>query len=145
MDPYQVSTGPNRLLVFLIGLIVGSALLTAGLYVYSNYFPKDEKSADVSVNPVKKFALSVESPKDGETVSIPKTKISGTTGTKSVVVVNGGEEDTIVEAANGTFSIDYKLALGENQLTITVYDEDSGKSNTENISVFYLDENLDTL
>jgi hypothetical protein len=143
MDPYQTSTGPNRLLVFIIGLIVGSALITAGLYVYSNYFSKEE--ADVSLSSTKKFALSVAYPKDGDTVSTAKTKISGTTGTKSVVVVNGGQEDTIVEATDGSFSIDYKLALGENQLTITVYDEDSGESRTENVNVLYLDENLDNL
>ncbi len=144
MDPYQVSTGPNRLLVFILGLIIGSAILAAGLYVYSNYFSNDE-AADVNVIPTKKFALSLTNPKDGATVSTAKTKISGTTGTKSLVVVNGGVEDTIVEAANGTFSIDYKLALGENQLTITVYDEDSGESRTENVNVLYLDESLESL
>lgn len=144
MDPYQQTTGPNRFLIFVLGLVIGGAILGGAWFVRSTYFSKDLET-NFSVTPTKEFSLSVSSPKTGDTVSTKKIKISGSTGTASVVVINGGVEDTIVETVNGTFSVEYNLILGENQITVVAYDEQTGGSRTETIDILYLDENLETL
>lgn len=144
MDPYQTSSGPNRFLVFVLGIVIG-ALVAAGVwYARTNFFAEEEPS-EFKVTPTKEFTLSVGSPKNGDTISTKSIKVTGNTGTSSVVVVSGGTEDVILDAKSGNFSVDYKLALGENQITVVAYDEDSGDSRTQSFDVLYLNENLDSL
>jgi hypothetical protein len=146
MDTYPASSGPNKTFVFILGFVFGALLLGAGLYVYTNFFSSGtDKESGFKVTPTKEFTLSVTAPLEGETVSTEKVKISGSTGVASVLVVNGGEEDTIIETVSGAFSIDYGLTLGENQITVTAYEEDSGESRTKTLDILYLNEDLETL
>jgi len=146
METYQASSGPNKTFVFILGLAIGAVILGAGIYVYSNFFASENANeSEFTVTPTKEFALSVATPPEAETVSTDKVKISGGTGIASLVVINGGLEDTIVEATNGTFSVDYVLSLGENQIIVTAYDEASGDSRVKTINVLYLNENLENL
>ena len=145
MDPNQQSSGPNKFLIFLLGLVIGAALVGGGLYVFSNFLSGDADERAFKVTPTKEFTLSVSIPANGDTVSSDKVKISGSTGTSSVVIVSGGAEDIIVEASNGNFSNDYGLVLGENLINITAYDENSGESRTSSINGLYFNEDLETL
>ena len=145
METYQASSGPNKAFVFILGLVLGMVILGAGLYIYANVWTTGEESSEFKVTPTKVFSLSVASPTEGETIAVNKVKISGATGVATIVVINGGTEDAIIEAANGTFSVNYSLALGENLISVTAYDQISGESRTKTISVLYLNENLDNL
>lgn len=142
MDPYQTSSSPNRFLIFILGVVIGAILFTGILYIRSTFFQQGPSESEVTT---KELILSLSSPKDGETVSKDVVKISGNTGTSSIVIINGGKEDVIVEAKNGSFSVNFKLVLGENQINITAYDEDSGESRTQSVDVLYLNENLENL
>ncbi len=142
MDPYQTSSSPNRFLIFILGVVIGAILFAGILYIRSTFFQQGPSESEITT---KELMLSLSSPKDGETVSKDIVKISGNTGTSSIVIINGGKEDAIVEAKNGSFSVDYKLVLGENQLTITAYEEGSGNSRTQGANVLYLNENLEDL
>ena len=146
MDTYQPGSGPNKTFVFILGLVIGALILGISVYVYTNFFsPNEGDSSKFTVTPTKVFALSTTSPLDNDTVSTETVKINGNTGVSSIVVINGGIEDTIITTASGVFSVDYKLALGENQITLTAYDEKSGESRTKTLNLLYLDENLDSL
>lgn len=146
MDTYQASSGPNKTFVFILGLVIGAVVLGAGMYIYANFFSSNgDESSKFTVTPTKEFALSTTSPLDNDTVSTETVKINGNTGVSSIVVINGGVEDTIITTASGVFSVDYKLALGENQITLTAYDEDTGGSRTKTLNLLYLNENLDSL
>ena len=144
MDPYQTQSGPNKTFVFILGLIIGVIIVGGGIFAYSTFLPKEDKS-EFKVTPVKEFTLNIANPPDGETVSKEKVTISGNTRTKSIVVINGGKEDVIVETVNGAFSVSYILELGENSLTITAYEEETGDSRTNIVSVLYLTEDLEIL
>lgn len=144
MDPYQTQSGPNKTFVFILGLIIGVIIVSGGIFAYSTFLPKEDKS-EFKVTPVKEFTLNIANPPDGETVSKEKVTISGNTRTKSIVVINGGKEDVIVETVNGAFSVSYILELGENSLTITAYEEETGDSRTNIVSVLYLTEDLEIL
>ena len=116
------------------------------MYVYANFFSTDEgDSSKFTITPTKEFALSTTSPLDNDTVSTETVKINGNTGVSSIVVINGGIEDTIITTASGVFSVEYKLSLGENQITLTAYDEKSGESRTKTLNLLYLNEDLDSL
>ncbi|MCH8821358.1 hypothetical protein IID23_02420 [Patescibacteria group bacterium] len=144
MDPYQAQSGPNKTFVFILGLIIGAIIVGGGIFAYSTFFPKEDKS-EFKVTPVKEFTLHISNPPDGETVSKEEITISGSTGTKSIIVINGGKEDVIVETSNGAFSVNYNLELGENPLTITAYEEETGDSRTNIVNVLYLTEDLEIL
>ncbi len=143
MDTYQTGSSPNRLLTFLVGFAVGVVVVAGFLYLRSNFFTKEEPS-ELKVT-TKEFILSLSSPKDGETVSSATINISGTTGVASIVVINGGSDDVILEAKKGDFTTPYKLVLGENQLTLTAYEQRSGDSRTQSVNILYLNENLEDL
>lgn len=145
MDPYQPQSGPNKTFVFILGLIIGAILIGGSIFAYSNFFPKDEEESEFKVTPTNEFILNIANPPDGDTVSAKKITVSGNTGTKSVVVINGGTEDVIVETSSGAFSASYNLGLGENPLTITAYEVDTGDSRTKSVNVLYLDEDLNNL
>ena len=146
MDTYQPGSGPNKTFVFILGLVIGALILGISVYVYANFFSTAEgDSSKFTVTPTKVFALSTTSPLDNDTVSTETVKINGNTGVSSIVVINGGIEDTIITTASGVFSVDYKLALGENQITLTAYDEKSGESRTKTLNLLYLNEDLDSL
>lgn len=146
MDTYPASSSTNKTFVFILGLVIGAIVLGAGIYVYSNFLSSEaENVSKFTVTPTKEFVLSTTSPIDNDTVSTETVKISGNTGVSSIVVINGGIDDTIITTASGVFSVDYKLALGENQITLTAYDEISGDSRTKTINLLYLNENLDNL
>ena len=146
MDTYQPGSGPNKTFVFILGLVIGALILGISVYVYTNFFsPNEGDSSKFTVTPTKEFALSTTSPLDNDTVSTETVKINGNTGVSSIVVINGGIEDTIITTASGVFSVDYKLALGENQITLTAYDEKSGESTTKTLNLLYLNEDLDSL
>src|SRR3989344_8147527 len=139
MDPYQTTTGPNRFIVLLAGILVGVAAIGGYLLVNDRFLnKKDEPAPQYKVTPVNELILSLANPKDGETVSTGTVKISGSTCIPTIVIINGGEEDVIVEATNGTLSTDYKLGLGENQVTITAYDQSSGDSREKVVDLLYL-------
>ncbi len=144
MDPYQTQSGPNKTFVFILGLIIGAILVGGFIFAYTTFFTSEEESK-FSVTPVKEFTLDIANPPDGETVSKEKITVSGSTGTKSIVVINGGKEDVIVETSNGAFSVSYDLELGENSLTVTAYEEDSGDSRTSSVNILYLTEDLESL
>lgn len=144
MDPYQPSSGPNKTFVFILGLILGAVLVGGFIFAYSTFFSSEEDSK-FSVTPVKEFTLDIANPPDGETVSKEKITVSGSTETKSIVVINGGKEDVIVQTSNGAFSVSYDLELGENYITVTAYEEDSGDSRTNSVNILYLTEDLDSL
>ena len=146
MDPYQTTTGPNRFIVLLAGILVGVAAIGSYLLVNDKFLTKKEEPApQYKVTPVNELTLSLSNPNDGETVSTGTVKISGSTGIPTIVIINGGQEDVIVEASNGTFSADYKLTLGENQVTITAYEPSSGDSRDKVVDLLYLNENLESL
>ena len=146
MDTYQPGSGPNKTFVFILGLIFGALILGITVYLYTNFFSTNESnSSKFTVTPTKEFALSTTSPLDNDTVSTETVKINGNTGISSIVVINGGVEDMIITTASGVFSVDYKLALGENQITLTAYDETSGESRTKTLNLLYLNEDLDSL
>ncbi|MEX0616895.1 MAG: hypothetical protein WD231_03755 [Candidatus Woykebacteria bacterium] len=148
MDPYQQTSGPNRFLVLLVGLVVGILISIGVFYVRAAFFTKEEEvpqTQSFKVTPTNELTLSLTSPTDGDTVATDSVKISGSTGKSSVVIVNGGSEDVIAEAKGGIFSINYNLELGENILTVVAYDEQSGESRTQDLNILYINENLETL
>jgi len=89
--------------------------------------------------------LSITNPNDGDTTSAATIKIAGSTGTPSIVVINGGKDDMIIDASSTSFSVNYKLTLGENQINVTVYDPKSGDSKTDSRNILYINTPLPSL
>ncbi len=87
------------------------------------------------------FKLSLtEAPADGASLSQAEVKISGKTGTEAIIVINGGSDDSVLQTAGGKFQTNYKLLEGENELTITAFDQNSGEILTTTRSLLYLSE-----
>jgi hypothetical protein len=132
----------SKILYIAAGFLAGILVLGILFYISSVMNkPKDEsKNTNQSG-----FTLNLtDAPDDGYSTSQNKVTIAGSTGTEAVVVVNGGPIDETVPTSNGNFSLSYTLSEGENQLTITAFDQKTGESKTTTRSVLYLP-NLESL
>lgn len=89
--------------------------------------PKTEASttaqpASASTNEALK--LTVASPEDNAIINTTTVKIAGAAKAGTTVTITGGNEDIVSEANNdGSFALDVPLKDGENNLTITVFDQ----------------------
>lgn len=86
------------------------------------------------------LSLSLSSPADQSILSVPTVTISGTTSSPATILISGGAADQTV-SSEGTFSLNYTLLEGTNELTIEAVDAD-GRIDTETRTVFYTKENL---
>ena len=127
----------SKILYIAIGLLLGLAAASGLFYFYSNQNKPSAAPAASSVSKTFNLVLS-EAPADGFATSEAKVKLSGTTGTEAVVVVNGGESESIVQTAGGRFDLTYTLVEGENSITVTAFDQNTGVAKTITRNVLYL-------
>jgi hypothetical protein len=115
-------------LSMLLILIVGLAFL-GGLYYFLNI--KDQRPASSlssSGNPLTAapttLILDLSEPDDGMLVFDKTLTISGTTLPNLSVLISSDSGDNVVVAKpNGSFSTDFPLTLGINNITITAFDK----------------------
>ena len=89
----------------------------------------------------KSLNLSLSSPAHESILSTASVTITGTTSSKAVVLITGGASDVTVDS-DGTFTLNYALLEGTNELTIEAVDAD-GRQASETRTVFYTKENLE--
>lgn len=125
---------------FLLGILV-----LASLFYISTIINRPQNQTNNTSNQNNGFTLNLtDAPEDGASTSSNTVTIAGTTGTEAVLVVNGGSEDATVATSNGRFNLIYTLTEGENPITITAFDQNTGESKTTTRNVLYLP-NLDSL
>ncbi len=80
--------------------------------------------------------LTVASPEDNAYVNTNSIKIAGATKTGTTVTITGGAKDIASDTnSDGSFALDVPLKEGENNLTITVFDQ-SGQQKSINKTVY---------
>lgn len=139
----QSSSGAPRLLVLIIGIVLG-LLLAAGIaFVKAGL---DSRSGDSQVTTeTAGILLSINSPSEGDVTSDKKVAVKGSTGKDTVVAITGGAEDQIGETKDGKFSIEINLVEGENEITVYAFDPNTGEAVQDTLSLLYLKENLASL
>lgn len=131
----QAGMGVPKLLILIIGVVIGLLLAGAIVLVKSGLLPEEGSTTTVETKAV---VLTIDSPADGDVSSTDSLKVVGSTGKDTVVVVAGGAQEQIVETKDGKFDTSVKLAEGENTLTIYAFDTASGESAQTSLSVVYL-------
>lgn len=86
------------------------------------------------------FSITLNQPVDGAATNSSSVKVSGTTQGNATVLISGGVADTIIES-DGTFTTDYALVEGPNEITVTAISED-GRQAVTSRTVFYTTESL---
>jgi len=122
----------------IIGIVLGLSCSVVVWYVQDgikSYFYA--KSASVFLAPTPKvLKLSITQPEDGLTSETSNIKIIGTTTTPAKIILTGGAND-VITLSNGTFSADYELAEGENDLSVVAF-SDYGETDQAEVSVLYV-------
>ena len=125
----------SKILYIAVGFLLGLAAAGGLFYFYSSQTKPSAPAATAS----KTFNLVLnEAPADGFATSDGNVRVSGSTGSEAVVVVNGGAEERIVQTAGGRFDLTYTLVEGENSITITAFDQNSGAAKTITRNVLFL-------
>jgi uncharacterized protein YfaP (DUF2135 family) len=86
------------------------------------------------------FALSVKSPAEGDTVAKNTVTISGNVSYPATIVISGGAGDVVIDST-GSFTTNYDLLEGDNELIISAIDG-SGHQSTVTRSIFYTTESF---
>jgi len=130
------TAGNSKLLFAAAGFLAGVVFIGGIFYFLLN---RDSLPSLSDITGKKTFDLRLtEAPDDGASVSSSKVTIKGTTGTEAVVVINGGAEDTIVQTAGGEFEVSYTLIEGENDVSITAFDQNTAETKTTTRAILYL-------
>jgi len=83
--------------------------------------------------------LEVSSPEDGSISSTNSVSIKGKTEKGALLVIQSPIKDLIVVAEKDDFSIQFPLALGENNIVITSYEKGTQvKTQVKDLKVYYL-------
>ncbi|OGY25252.1 MAG: hypothetical protein A2134_02100 [Candidatus Woykebacteria bacterium RBG_16_39_9b] len=132
----------KKSIIFTAGLGIVVGILLSLLFWYLRTASPEPVPSGTSQSTPNELVLALSNPEDGTTVNKDIITVSGKTGVPAIVVVNGGAEDIILEKTDGTFSTEYKLLEGENEVTVTVFDE-TGNEKTETRNILYLNEQID--
>lgn len=124
---------------FLLGILF-SFTVWAGNRVLQTRLQLTEDESFYTNLTSRTLSLSLSSPADQSILSVPTVTISGTTSSPAIILISGGAADQTV-SSEGTFSLNYTLLEGTNELTIEAVDAD-GRIDTETRTVFYTKENL---
>jgi Glucodextranase, domain B len=119
---------------FLIGILFSITVWSTNSIVQMRSSTPDEAG---SINQTgSHLIINVTSPISGAVVRSDTITISGTTSAPTVVVISGGNADTVVDSGSNKFSTTYKLKEGENEVTVTAVDS-AGDENSSILNVLY--------
>lgn len=80
--------------------------------------------------------VTISSPEDNAFINTNTVKIAGATKIGTTVTVTGGSKDVVSDTnSDGSFALDIPLKEGENNLTITVFDQ-TGQQKVINKTVY---------
>ncbi len=126
---------------FFIGVGVAVVLLFAPQFF--------NRTGTQSTNPLanrdqtQKQELTITTPTDGDVVTQKSITIEGSTAPKNQVVISGPIDETMTQAPDdGSFGVSLDLEFGENEITITSYNEVGEIAASTTIVVTYTDEEL---
>jgi hypothetical protein len=123
---------------FLLGILLSVAVWAGNRIIQTqSEIPPTTSLTNFLATP---FDLIVSSPTDGDAVDVATITVSGTTSTPTTVVISGGSAEQVVDNT-GSFSTNYQLVEGENDLVVSAID-DNGNSAEQDLSVFYSSEGL---
>jgi len=134
----QINSRTPKLLIFLIGAVVG-VILAASIFWVKSYIDKN-KQVEKTETQTQGIILSISTPNDGYVTSDSSVNIIGSTGKDSVVAVTGGTKDIITETTNSNFKAKVGLEEGENTITVYSFDVNSGESVQTSLNILYLAE-----
>lgn len=122
----------------LIAIVIGFSLgliITYGLWTANKAFQKTsppapaENQEKISPTPSLLIPLIITSPLDNSLSSQEKIKVTGQTSPQATVVVLWPEGEKIIEADNeGKFDTEISLVGGNNEITITAYDQQENET-----------------
>lgn len=112
------------------------------------YFFLQEPSKNTSLNSIiltsepASLTLEVNSPEDDLLIFKDEALVSGKTQANMSVLISSNDHDQVIKAnSSGSFSADFPLELGVNNITVVVFD-DSGDLRTVEKVVFYSKEKI---
>lgn len=128
----------SQFLILILGL-----LFIGGLYyiIYSPTLPSQSKSSLLIHGPITKEPVSLKldliSPDDDLLTFQEDLEISGKTSSNSQVIISSSFNDKITTSkADGSFSVDFSLNEGVNELKIIVFDQNGDSRETERMVYF---------
>ncbi len=130
----------SHLLILIVGLI-----FLGGLYYILN-IRYQASSKPFSAGPVtnlpKTLSLNLDHPDDNSLVYQSTTLISGTTIPNEDVLIYTDSQNMVIKSKkDGSFSSTLDLSIGENKVTVMVFDN-TGKSKKEERMIYYSKEQL---
>ena len=131
----------------LIAIIIGFGLglvITFGIWTANQALKKSATTEETPpaveepvASPAPELSLLITSPEDNSISTEEKIEVSGQAVPKAIVVVLYQEGEKILEAdETGNFSTEISLVGGENQITVSAYDEE-GNEISKNLTVVY--------
>lgn len=123
----------------LIAIVIGFALglvITFGIWTANQALkkpaveeiPPSEVETALTPTPMPEFSLLITSPEDNSISSKTSIEVNGQTIPSAIVVILYQEGEKILEAdGNGNFSTEITLAGGENEITISAYDQEDNE------------------
>lgn len=139
---------------FGVGLLITGVLVfgpTIGKYLPSIKFPTLSLSSPLAdsskdnpdaLGTSSNEAFTIDSPQHESVETNDSLLVSGKAPSGSMVVVEGVQNEQIVEAnEQNTYAADIDLIEGENRVTATYYDQE-GKGTEKTITVYYTEETL---
>lgn len=88
-------------------------------------------------NPIVALPLQIDSPQDEEIVTSKTVLVSGKSLMGAHLTIIGGKEDVVSEVSeDGSFSEKVTLTEGDNELQITVFDEDGNQANQKVLVIY---------
>jgi hypothetical protein len=132
----------NKTFVLSVTLILIIGL--AGIFGLS-YFLNSERPKGISLGPVTSapasLTLELNSPDDDLLVFNSSIVVSGKTLAKLPVLVTSESEDLVIESrADGSFSTDFTLTPGVNEITVATFED--GQQRELKRTVFYSKEKI---
>jgi hypothetical protein len=145
--------------IIYIGIFVVVFVVALGAFLYSSqskakdfttesykYKPTDVDNANASTDEItpspaaqnEALKITIATPEDNSFVNTNSLKVAGASKPGTTITITGGAKDVVGEAnSDGSFALDTALKEGENQLTITVYDQ-AGQQKTVTKTVYAL-------
>ena len=136
----KLSLSTTKVLV-IIGLIIIVIAVPLTVFLAKTRQEPRSKASEPAPTLAKTFKLTLTSPTDNLATNQNVITISGSVNKKAIVLISGGFQEEAVETTN-QFSQNYTLALGDNQIEVTAFDEE-GNEITQVRNVLYVTEPLE--